>query len=96
MKISRHGLGRLATGAAAVLLLGAAASHSGIAKAADGPIPCSAFERGAGGGWRVLSPVTLNLDGRLYSPMVGSTFAAGSTQRGIEMSDVLDRQCGNR
>ena len=96
MKVSRHGSGRLALGAAAVLLLAAGVSHSGIAKAADGPIPCSAFGRGAAGSWRVLAPVTLNLDGRLYSPMVGTTFAAGSTQRGIEMSDVLDQQCGNR
>lgn len=96
MSISRHGLGRLATGAAVVFLLGLGLSHSGIAKAADGPIPCSAFGRGAAGSWRVLAPVTLNLDGRLYSPMVGTTFAAGSTQRGIEMSGVLDQQCGNR
>ncbi|HWD59993.1 MAG TPA: hypothetical protein VG308_17040 [Stellaceae bacterium] len=82
--------------AAAVLVLGAGAAHSVAAKAADGPIPCTAFQRNTAGGWRVLSPVTMNFGGSLYSPMVGTTFAAGASQHGIEMSDVLDRQCGNR
>ena len=59
-------------------------------------VPCSAFSRSGAGGWKVLAPVMLNLDGRLYSPTVGTTFAAGSMQHGIEMSDVLDRNCGNR
>jgi hypothetical protein len=77
--------------AAAVLVLGAAPSL-----AQREPIPCSAFARGAYGGWRVLSPVMLDLGGRLYSPTVGTVFPAGGSQNGIEMSDVLDRQCGNR
>jgi len=59
-------------------------------------IPCGAFARGHNGGWRVVSPVMLDLAGRLYSPTVGTVFAAGATQNGIEMSDVLDQQCGNR
>jgi hypothetical protein len=59
-------------------------------------MPCSAFSRNAHGGWRVLSPVVLQLNGALYSPTVGTTFAAGSATNGIEMSDVLDQQCGNR
>jgi hypothetical protein len=33
---------------------------------------------------------------RLYSPTVGTVFPAGAAQNGIEMSDVLDQQCGNR
>lgn len=83
---------RLAALAAAVLLvLGAAPSL-----AQREPMPCSAFARGPSGGWRVLSPVMLDLGGRLYSPTVGTVFPAGSTQHGIEMSDVLDQQCGNR
>jgi hypothetical protein len=59
-------------------------------------IPCSAFARTPYGAWRVLSPVMLDLNGRLYSPTVGTTFAAGSMQNGLEMSDMLDQQCGNR
>jgi len=61
-----------------------------------GAMPCSAFSRTAHGGWRVLSPVMLDLNGRLYSPTVGTTFAAGSATNGIEMSDILDEQCGNQ
>ena len=95
MKPSRNRLNRLAVAAASVLLAGAAA-HPVVAKAADGPIPCSAFQRTAYGGWRVLSPVMMDFGGRLYSPTVGTTFAAGSSQHGIEMSGVLDQQCGNR
>jgi hypothetical protein len=59
-------------------------------------VPCSAFSRNAHGGWTVRAPVMLDLGGALLAPMVGTTFAAGSAMHGIEMSDVLDRQCGNR
>jgi hypothetical protein len=96
MKTSRDRFSWLAVAAAAVLLVGAGTTHAVVAKAADGLVPCSAFTRNASGGWRVLAPVTLDLGGALYSPTVGTTFAAGSTEHGIEMSDVLDQQCGNR
>jgi len=96
MDTSRNRLRLLALGAAATLVVGTGTTHSVVAKAADGPIPCSAFSRNSAGGWRVLAPVTFAFGDRLYSPMVGTTFTAGSTQNGIEMSDVLDQQCGNR
>ena len=76
---------------AAILLLGA-----GPSLAQREAVPCSAFSRNSAGGWIVLAPVMLDFGTRLYSPTVGTTFAAGSMQNGIEMSDVLDRQCGNR
>jgi hypothetical protein len=76
---------------ASALLLGAPPSL-----AQREPMPCSAFVRGPYGGWRVVGPVMLDLGGRLYSPMVGTVFPAGAMQNGIEMSDILDRQCGNR
>jgi hypothetical protein len=38
----------------------------------------------------------LDLRGRLFAPTVGTTFAAGASANGIEMSGVLDQQCGNR
>jgi hypothetical protein len=91
MKNLRSRFCPLALAAVAVMVLGA-----GPSQAQSELVPCSAFARNAYGGWRVLSPVMLNLDGRLYSPTVGTVFAAGSTQNGIEMSDVLDQQCGNR
>ena len=58
-------------------------------------VPCSAFSRNAYGGWTVLAPVMLDLGGVIYSPTVGTIFAAGSMQNGIDVSDVLDRDCGN-
>jgi hypothetical protein len=58
-------------------------------------VPCSAFSRNGSGGWRVTGPVMLDLGGRLLAPMVGTTFNAGSTMHGIEISTVLDRECGN-
>ena len=96
MKPSRNRLHQLAVTAAAAVLLAAGATHPVAAKAADGPTPCSAFQRNIGGGWRVLAPVALAVGGRIYSPMVGTTLAAGATENGVEMSDVLDQQCGNR
>jgi hypothetical protein len=87
--LKRRGL--MALAAAGILLLGVAP-----AMAQREPIPCSAFARGPSGGWRVLSPVMLDLGGRIYSPTVGTVFPAGATRNGIEMSDVLDQQCGNR
>jgi hypothetical protein len=91
MENSRNRVYRLALAAASIVLLSA-----GPGLAQHEAVPCSAFARNAYGGWRVLSPVMLALNGRLYSPTVGTVFAAGSSQNGIEMSDILDQQCGNR
>jgi hypothetical protein len=91
MHPSRNRLYRLAVIAAIFLLL-----CVGPSLAQSASVPCSAFARNNVGAWRVLAPVMLDLNGRLLAPMVGTVFAAGSTQYGIEMSDVLDQQCGNR
>jgi hypothetical protein len=91
MANSFNRLYRPALAAAGIVLLSA-----GPSLAQRAAVPCDAFARNSDGGWRVLSPVMLDLDGRLYSPMVGTLFGAGSMQDGIEMSDVLDQQCGNR
>ncbi|HZK89746.1 MAG TPA: hypothetical protein VFC56_06320 [Stellaceae bacterium] len=88
---SRKRFCRLALAAASVVLLSA-----GPSLAQSQAVPCDAFARNGSGAWRVLDPVMLNFNGRLYSPTVGTTFAAGSTHNGIEMSGVLDQQCGNR
>lgn len=56
-------------------------------------VPCSAFSHNADGGWKVLAPVMLEIDGRLLGPMVGTTFKPGNMANGINMSEVLDRAC---
>jgi hypothetical protein len=62
---------------------------------AQSPAMCSAFHRTAAGGWRVLAPVAISVDGLVLSPTVGTTFIAGSSIHGVEMTGVLDRDCGN-
>jgi hypothetical protein len=90
MKISRSHGWRPAVAATALLVLGAAPALAQTA------LSCNDFARNPAGNWRVLGPVMLELNGRLYSPIVGTVFPAGATRNGVEMSDVLDRQCGNR
>ena len=89
-KLSRKSVCAIAGGAALLAL----SAGSGLAQRQ--PVPCSAFSRNAYGGWTVRAPVMLDFGGMLLAPTVGTTFVAGSTMRGIEMSDVLDRNCGNR
>jgi hypothetical protein len=91
MENSLHRLCRLALAAASIVVLSAAPSL-----AQNEGMPCSAFARNVYGGWKVLDPVVLDLNERLFAPTVGTTIAAGSMRNGIEMSDVLDQQCGNR
>lgn len=81
---------------AAALAASGTTAGSAAARAQDGALPCSAFARNDYGGWRVMAPVTFAIGNTLYSPMVGTTFPAGATEHGIEMSDLLDQQCGNR
>ena len=89
MENARYRFGLLTVAAAAVLIAGA-----GISQAQT--LPCSAFARTANGAWKVLDPVMLNLNGRLYSPTVGTVFPARATPYGIEIGDMLDRKCGNQ
>jgi hypothetical protein len=90
IKFSLKPAATIAAGLAVVLL------SAGPSLAQREAVPCSAFSRNGAGSWTVLAPVMLDFGNRLYSPTVGTTFTAGSVQNGIEMSDVLDRQCGNR
>ena len=83
-------LSRLSMAAASVVLLSA---ETGSAQ--NMPIPCSAFARNTHGGWKVLAPVMLYIDGRPLGPMVGTTIPAGSMPNSINVSEALDRECGN-
>ena len=78
----------LLSAAASILLLSV-----GPGLAQNVSLPCSAFARNAHGGWKVLAPVVLEIQGRLLAPTVGTTFAAISTANGIEISRVLNQQC---
>jgi hypothetical protein len=80
----------------AAILLAVGALLPAHARAADPSLPCPAFSRNGSGGWTVLAPVMMDLGGRIYSPTVGTTFGTGAMADGIEMSSVLDRECGNR
>jgi hypothetical protein len=82
--------------AVAALLPAVGALQPAHARPGDPSLPCPAFSRNGSGGWTVLAPVMMVLGGRIYSPTVGTTFGAGSMADGIEMSDVLDRECGNQ
>lgn len=62
--------------------------------AQDLTVPCSAFSRNSHGGWKVLAPVMLQIDGRLLGPIVGTTFEPDTTTtNGIKINEVLDRRC---
>jgi hypothetical protein len=79
-KLHNH-LCRLSVAAASVMLLSAAPSLGQSV-----PIPCSAFAH-PHGGWKILAPVMLAIDGKLLAPTVGTTLAPGSTTNGIKMSE---------
>jgi hypothetical protein len=91
MRAIYHRLSHLSMAGASVLLLSA---EPGSAQ--NMPIPCSAFARNAHGGWKVLAPVMLYVDGRPLGPMVGTTIPAGPMPSSINVSEALDRECGNR
>ena len=62
--------------------------------AQDATVTCSAFSRNSHGGWKVLAPVMLQIDGRLLGPIVGTMFEPGTTTtNGLKISEVLDRAC---
>ena len=90
MRAIHNRLSRLSMAAVSVVLLSA---EPGLGQ--NIPVPCSAFARTAYGGWKVLAPVILYIDGRPLGPMVGSTLPAGSMPNSINVSETLDRECGN-
>jgi hypothetical protein len=91
MRAIHRRLSRLSMAAASVVLLSA---ELGLAQ--NMPIPCSAFAPNAHGGWKVLAPVMLYIGGRPLGPMVGTTIPVGPMPNSINLSEALDRECGNR
>jgi len=84
-------------GAAALFLgcacpLGAMAANVG---SPDGPIACQDFQRGDNGTWTVVHPTTIAPQGVVLNLAPGQTFAKNQWRGGIEVTTVLDRNCGN-
>lgn len=95
----RHDLGRplaLALATATLLLAAGPAFAQAGSTLPDPPVPCSAFARNVGGGWTVTAPAMLDFNGMLVSFTVGTHLAPGSSQHGVAIPVILDRQCGNR
>ena len=61
----------------------------------DGPTACAAFQRSANGSWNVLRPATISPNGVQLNLASGETFAKNQFLHGIEVTTVLDRNCGN-
>ena len=84
--------------AAAGLLLGCAWACPAMANVyagGDGPIACQDFQRGPNGSWTVLHPTTIEPQGVAMNLAPGQTFAKNQFVDGIEVTTVLDRNCGN-
>ena len=85
--------------AAVALLFGCVSAHPGLAQnvaPSDGPIACGDFQRGPNGAWSVLRPTTISAQGVQLNVTPGQTFAKNQFVGGIEVTTVLDRNCGNR
>jgi len=85
--------------AAVALFFGCAWPHPGMAQSvsrSDGPIACGDFQRGPEGSWTVLRPTTMSPQGAQLNLAPGQTFAKNQFVGGIEMTTVLDRNCGNQ
>jgi hypothetical protein len=80
----------------AALLLGCVfAAGSSAADFSDGAISCTDFQRGANGTWTALNPTTIAPGGMVISLSAGETFAKNQWVDGVEVTTVLDRNCGN-
>jgi hypothetical protein len=62
----------------------------------DGPIACGDFQRGPNGSWTVLRQTTISLQRVPLNLAAGQTFAKNQFVSGIELTTVLDRNCGNQ
>lgn len=84
---------------AAALFFGCAwGPHLGMAQSAnrgDGPVACGDFQRGPNGSWTVLRPTAMAPQGVQMNLAPGQTFAKNQFVDGIEVTTVLDRNCGN-
>jgi hypothetical protein len=92
-------IGSSLAAAAALLFFGCVIAHPGMTQGlsgSDGPIACGDFQRGPNGSWTVLRPTTISPQGVKLNLASGQTFAKNQFVSGIEVTTVLDRNCGNQ
>ena len=92
-------IGSSPAAAAAMLFFGCVTAHPGMAQGrsgSDGPIACGDFQRGPNGSWTVLRPTTIRAQGVQLNLAPGQTFAKNQFVSGIEVTTVLDRNCGKQ
>jgi hypothetical protein len=87
-------------GGAALALFGLFAPAPALAQPAnslpDGQVDCGAVNRLPMGSWTIMSPVTISPNGTTIGLSPGQTFAPNQMYDGVEVTAVLDRNCGNR
>ena len=98
--IHRFKLSAALLGAAALASLGCLATlpalAQGVVSLPDGPVDCGGAARLPMGSWTIMRPVTIAPDGMSIGLSPGQTFAPNQMYQGVEVTAVLDRNCGNR
>jgi hypothetical protein len=95
--IDRHKRARASMIAAAGLLAGLASAGPALAQVRmpDGPIACRDFARNGYGDWTVVRPTTIITHGMAMRLAPGQTFMPSEMVNGVEVTAILDRNCGN-
>jgi hypothetical protein len=96
---SRPASCRMALAAAGAMLLGCGWPLAAIAadvNLSDGQIACSAFQRGANGSWTVMRATTIAPQGIVINLAPGQTLDKNKWVGGVDVTTVLDRNCGNQ
>jgi hypothetical protein len=99
MRLSDNKMSLCAAVAVAALLVASGGTRSAgaqVVSGSDGPIACGDFQRGPNGVWTVLRPTTIRPEGVQMTLAPRQTFAKNQFVDGIEVTTVLDRNCGNQ
>lgn len=92
-------IGWFLVAAAAAVFFGCVTAHPVMAQNvpnSDGPVACGNFQRSPNGSWTVLRPTAISPQGVQLNLVPGQTFAKNQFVSGIEVTTVLDRNCGNQ
>ena len=92
-------MGGTLVAAYAAIFFGCATAHPAIAQSvsrSDGPIACGEFQRCPNGFWTVLRQTTINSQWVRLNLAPGQAFAKNQFVSSIEVTTVLDRNCGNQ
>lgn len=96
--INRSNWLRTASVAAAALVAGIFSAHAGMAQVSmpDGPVACHDFARNNVGDWVVTRPTTISQHGMRLNLAPGQAFMPSELVNGVEVTALLDRNCGNK